>query len=486
MVRIRKQEAITFDDVLLVPQKTSIVSRRDVDLTTHLTSKIKLKIPIISANMDTVTEHRMAIALAQAGGIGIIHRFLTIEDQIREVIRVKRFEHYKIDNPITAQLSTNFGELKEIMAEYNVTSILIVDKNNVLKGLVSARDWMFVKDDLVPASKIMTPVDRLITASPTVALETARETLIKNKVEKLPLITKDGQLAGLITSHDVFAVSSDEKASRDSKGRLLVGAAVGIKDEDIKRVGELVRAGCDVIVIDIAHGHSTHLVKALRTIKRIYPKVQVIAGNVATYQGAKDLISAGADAIKVGIGPGSLCTTRIVAGSGVPQITAIMDARRASLKNKVPIIADGGIRYSGDIVKALASGASTVMIGSFFAGCRESPALTFYRNGEKYKLTRGMASQTANSDRRRLDGLSRNARQGIRNMVEEYTAEGVEAIVRYKGSVVDLLSQLVGGVRSGFSYSGASNIGELWDKAEFVKISSSSLIESHPHNVNEI
>ena len=486
MVKIRAIPAITFDDVLLVPKKTSSLSRSDVDLSTQLTKKIRLKIPIISANMDTVTEVKMAIALAQAGGIGIIHRFLTIEEQARQVNRVKRFENYKIDNPITAPTSATFGQLQEIMADNNITSIIIVDKDSRLKGLVTARDWMFVKDTNIPATKIMTPMSKLITALPTIKFKEAQVLLLKHKVEKLPLVDRDGKVKGLITAHDVRASLSDDKTVRDEKGRLLVGAAVGIKEEDIIRAGVLTEAGVDVIVIDIAHGHSTHLIKALKKLKKNFPGVEVIAGNVATYEGTRELVEAGADAIKVGIGPGSLCTTRVVAGAGIPQITAVMDAVKAGKQKHVPIIADGGIRYSGDVVKALASGASTVMIGSFFYGTRESPAMTFYRHGKRYKLIRGMASLTANNDRRKLDIITKNALGGIRSPVEEYTAEGVEAIVPYSGAVADIINQLIGGIRSGFSYSGADNIKELWKKAEFVRISHSALIESHPHDVSMI
>ncbi len=486
MARIRPNPALTFDDVLLVPQKTHLVSRGDVDLSTQLTRNIRLNIPLVSANMDTVTESRMAIALAQAGGIGIIHRFLTIEEQVKQVQRVKRFEHYKIDKPISALTSASFGDLRVIMTENNVTSVLIVDSDGILQGLVTTRDWQFVTRDDTPVTKIMTPKEKLVTAKPSVTLNEAQLLLSKHKIEKLPLIDARGHVKGLITSHDVFASRADNKTVRDQKGRLLVGAAVGIKDEDIVRTGELVEAGVDVVVIDIAHGHSVHLIKALRKIKKNFPKLEVIAGNVATHEGTRDLIDAGADAIKVGIGPGSLCTTRIVAGAGVPQITAVIDSVRAATKKKVPIIADGGIRYSGDIVKALAAGASSVMIGSFFYGTKESPALTFYRNGKKYKLIRGMASLTANADRRKLDILTKNALGGIKGTIEEYTAEGVEAIVPYSGNVSDILNQVVGGVRSGFSYSGALTIKELWKKAEFVKISHSALIESHPHDVKMI
>ena len=406
---------------------------------------------------------------------------------MKEVVRVKRFEHFRIDNPIYAKTNTTFGDLRDIMDEHNVTSVLIVDDNLLLKGLVTTRDWKFVENDATPVTKIMTPFDKLITGNPNVTLTEAKSLVMKNKIEKLPLVDKNGRIKGLITSHDIFASLSDTRSVRDNKGRLLVGAAIGIKPEDLERAGALIDAGCDVLVIDIAHGHSTHLIKALKTLKKTFPRVEVIAGNVASYEGTLELIKAGADAIKVGIGPGALCTTRIVTGAGVPQITAVMDSVRAASKYNIPLIADGGIRSSGDIVKALAAGASTTMFGTlFFAGCKESPALTFYKNGEKYKLVRGMASLTANKDRRRLDASEKNTLRGIRAEAEEYTAEGVEAIVRYKGSVSEILAQLVGGITSGFSYSGAHTIKELWKNAEFIKISHSALVESHPHDVGAI
>lgn len=479
MVKIREEMAITFDDVLLVPKKTPLASRSEVDLSTQLTPKIRLKIPIISANMDTVTESQMAIALAKAGGIGIIHRFLRIEDQVREVLRVKRFEHTRITNPIMAPISSTFAELSDIMFENNVTSVLIIDNNQKLAGLVTKRDWQFISSKTTPVTTFMTPLSKLITANETITLEKAQKLLSEQKIEKLPLIDKLGKVVGLITAKDISITKNDLLTARDQKGRLLVGAAVGIKPEDLDRTAALLEAGCDVLVIDIAHGHSTHLIKTLKQIKKKYPECEVIAGNVATYEGAKELIDAGADAIKVGIGPGSLCTTRIVAGSGVPQITAIIDCCRAA-KGIVPIIADGGIRYSGDIVKALSAGASSVMVGSFFYGTKESPSLSFYKNGEKFKLIRGMASLAANRARSQL----REQKYGWRDEATEYSAEGVEAIARYKGSVKDILQQILGGVRSGFSYSGAINLRELWDNAEFVRISQSGLTESHPHDVN--
>lgn len=477
MVKIIKKVGITYDDVLLVPKLTHVKSRSEIDLSTSLTSKIKLTIPIISANMDTVTEHAMAIELARAGGIGIIHRFLSIEKQVQEVIKVKRFEHDWIENPYTVYENATLKDVFHIVCTFDVTSIPVINKKGELRGLITSRDILFINDETIPVKKIMTPVRKLITAQPTITLNEAKQIFSRYKIEKLPLIDKTNKLIGLMTVRDIRARISHPIATRDEKGRLRVGAAIGVSHDYIERTDELIRAGCDVIVIDIAHGHSMYEISALKTLKKKYPNIQIIAGNVATYEATRDLILAGADAIKVGIGPGALCTTRVIAGAGVPQITAIVNCVKAASKKHIPIIADGGIRTSGDIVKALASGASTIMAGSvLFAGCKESPALVFYKGNEKYKLTRGMASLTASHDRIQKDN-------DYNKDLQEYTAEGVEAIVPYKGSVSDILKQLVGGIQSGLSYSGALNIKQLWQKAEFIRITPNALIESHPHDV---
>ncbi|MFQ5452186.1 MAG: IMP dehydrogenase [Candidatus Paceibacterota bacterium] len=479
MAQFRKNLGITFDDVLLVPRKTHLSSRSKADLTTQLTPHIRLAMPIISANMDTVTESAMAIEMARAGGIGIIHRFLTIADQTREVERVKRFGSHRIDNPITAGPTEKLGEVLDALEEFQVTSVLVVDKDDKLLGLVTKRDTNFIINKNSRLKDIMTPVKKLITAAPNTTHRRAREIFKKRKLEKLPLVSQKGKLTGLITARDVLCAVNESQVTKDKNGRLRVGAAIGIGHEHMERTGKLIEAGCDVIVIDIAHGHSTHLVKALRRLKKTFPNAEFIAGNVATYEGVQDLISAGADAVKIGIGPGALCTTRLIAGAGVPQITAIQDAVRARGRRRTPIIADGGIRTSGDITKALAAGASTVMIGTYFAGCDESPALLFYKEGKKYKITRGMASLTANQDRHvKTNTVSKD--------LKTYTAEGVEAIVPYKGPVSDILTQLIGGIKSGLSYCGARSIQDLWKNAEFIRISSNALVESRPHDVKSL
>ncbi len=462
---------LTYDDVLLVPQRSSIRTRKDVKCATKLTKKIALATPIVSANMDTVTESEMAITLATCGGIGIIHRFFSIEDQVKEVARVKRYENYIVEDPLTVSISANISQVMAGMEERGVTSVLVVDAVNRLEGIITARDSMFETDMEKKVTQIMTPVNRLITAKPSISLNKAKELLHEHRLEKLPLVDQKGRLCGLITARDIMKTFSHPSATKDKKGRLMVGAAVGVRPDWLSRAGKLIDAGCDVLVLDIAHGHADHAIEVVKGIKKAFPNVEMIAGNVATASGTHDLIEAGADAIKVGIGPGSMCTTRIVAGSGVPQLTAVMECAAIARKKSIPVIADGGIRYPGDVAKAIAAGASTVMVGGLFAGTMQSPGITVMRNGKKYKVSRGMASVGAN--------MTRINEQEI----EEYVAEGVEAFVPFRGDVKEMIHQLVGGLRSAMSYAGARNIEEFWVKKEFIQITQAGLTESFPHDV---
>lgn len=422
----------------------------------------------------------MAIALAKAGGIGIIHRFLSVEDEAEEVMKVKRHEHFLVEDPVTVTPDTSLKAINMLREMKHITSVLVVDHGNKLQGIVTNRDVLFHDDEKLTARDLMTPLKDLHTGKPTTSFADAQKFFATHKVEKLPLVDSNGVLTGMITARDVDLKTRRPHASRDRKGRLRVGAAVGVMDDYMERADALLQAGCDVLVIDIAHGHATYLMDTLKKLKKNFKKAEIIAGNVATYEATKELIDAGADAIKIGIGPGALCKTRVVAGAGVPQITAVMEAVRAASKRKIPVIADGGIRSSGDVVKALAAGASTAMFGTlFFAGCEESPALTIFKDGEKYKLTRGMASLTANKERQEKTNT-------IKKDLKKYAAEGVEAVIPYKGPVADVIAQLESGIRSGFSYCGARTMLDIWKKSEFVKVSASGMALSRPHDVKQI
>ncbi|EKF49214.1 inosine-5'-monophosphate dehydrogenase [Thermosipho africanus H17ap60334] len=454
------REALTFDDVLLVPGYSEVLPAQ-VDVTTRLTRKIELKIPLLSAAMDTVTEAELAKAIAREGGIGIIHKNMTIEEQAHQVKIVKRTENGIIDDPVTILPNVTVEEADKIMAEYKIGGLPVVDENNKLLGLITNRDIRFERNPKRQVSELMTPKDKLVIAKKGISIEEARDILHENKIEKLPLINEDGTLAGLITIKDIKSVVEHPNASRDSKGRLLVGAAVGTSEDTLIRVEALVKAGVDVIVIDTAHGHSKKVIETLKMVKREFPDLQVIAGNVATAQATEELIKNGADAVKVGIGPGSICTTRVVAGIGVPQLTAIMDCVEVAKKYDVPIIADGGIRFSGDIVKALAAGAETVMLGSIFAGTEEAPGETILYQGRKYKSYRGMGS---------LGAMSRgSADRYFQSGNQKFIPEGVEGMVPFKGNVKDVVYQLIGGLRSGMGYVGAANIKELQQKSSIYK-----------------
>ncbi|MEJ7619720.1 MAG: IMP dehydrogenase [Aquificaceae bacterium] len=469
-------DAYTFDDLLLVPQYSEVLPH-EVDVSTWLTRKIRLNIPIVSAAMDTVTESRLAIALAREGGIGIIHRNLSIEEQAQEVEKVKKSESGMILQPVTVKPDTTVKQALEIMERYKISGVPVVDNGDKLVGILTNRDLRFIKptDYDKPVSLFMTS-ENLVVAQERVTLEEATEILQRHKVEKLPIVDKEGRLVGLITIKDITKRKKYPNACKDELGRLRVGAAVGTGPDTMERVSALVSVGVDVIAVDTAHGHSKRVIETVEKIKSHYPELQVIAGNVATKEATLDLIKAGADAIKVGVGPGSICTTRIVAGVGVPQLTAIRWAYEVAKEYDVPIIADGGIKYSGDIVKALAMGASSVMLGNLLAGTEESPGETVYYQGRAYKVYRGMGSLGAMMSRRSADRYGQEK-------LEKFVPEGIEGRVPYRGRLSDVIYQLVGGLRSGMGYVGARNLEELRQKAKFVRITWAGYRESHVHDV---
>lgn len=481
-MKIRQDLGLTFDDVLLIPKRSGIRSRSAVSTSTRLTREIGLAIPVVSANMDTVTEARMAIAMAQAGGIGIIHRFMPIEKQVEEVRRVKRAESFIVEEPATISPLASIHEARSRMKEAGIGGLVVVNQTGRLLGMLTARDLLFAPDATQTVSQVMTPRERLVVARQGESLESARLSLHEHRIEKLPLVDQDDRVVGLITAQDITKLERHPQATKDSKGRLRVGVAVGVRSMDLQRAIACVEAGADVLVIDVAHGHSDYVIDMVASLKKRLPDVPLIAGNVATAEGVRDLVKAGAEGVKVGVGAGSICITRLVAGAGVPQLTAIMDCAEVAHKLDVPLIADGGIRTSGDLTKALAAGASTAMLGSLLAGTDESPGAPVIRNGRRYKIVRGMASLTANIARKEIE------KQGEidPDEWEKVVPEGVEALVDYQGSVNDVLYQLVGGLRSGMSYAGAAAIPELWEKAEFIHITSSGLLESKPHDVNLI
>jgi IMP dehydrogenase len=477
--------ALSYDDVLLVPRRTSVTSRRTVDTATMLSRNIRLNIPVVSANMDTVTESAMATELARHGGIGIIHRFLTIEAQADEVKMVKRAESFVISQPYTIGPDETIERARSAMERRDISGLVVTDEQGKLVGLLSARDVRFVRNPDLFVHDVMTPRQKLVTAPADVSNEEAQEIFGQYKVEKLPLVDEaTGEVVGLITAKDLFQAGDNPRALKDKRGRLMVGAAIGVMGEVMERAAALLDAGADVLVVDVAHGHSESVIAVVKELKERWPQVDVIAGNVATGEGAADLISAGVDAVKVGVGPGAVCTTRIVTGAGVPQFTAVMDCAAICQEAGVPLIADGGIKTSGDITKALAAGASTVMIGSLLAGTDESPGQTVTRRGQRYKMYRGMASLSATTARRRREReLADIAHQEDDEWLSQVVAEGVEAMVPYRGPVREVLTQLVGGLRSGMSYCNAHNLDELWQNARFVRITPAGLRESGPHDI---
>jgi len=476
-MKILPDVALTYDDVLLVPQYSDVASRRKLSTQTRLTRRIALQAPIVSANMDTVTESEMAITMARQGGIGIIHRFMTVDEQVRQIEHVKKVESYIVENPIALTVSHTVGDVKKIVEETYTGGILVLDGSGCLVGIITTRDLLFEADNHKLLSEIMTR--NVVAAPPDTTLEQAEKILHGHRIEKLPLVDSNGKLKGLITLKDIMKISEYPRATKDSRGRLAVGAAVGVKSTEIKRVERLLEAGADCIVVDIAHGDSKMEMEIITSIRKRFPIAQIIGGNVATAEGTQRLMDAGVDAVKVGVGPGSICITRIVAGAGVPQLTAVMNCAAVARPQNIPVIADGGIRTSGDVVKALAAGASTVMIGSLLAGTDESPGLLMTRKGHRYKVSRGMASLQANVMRKVREGEG----EVTQDEIEDYVSEGVEAAVPYRGSAREMLAQLLGGLQSGMSYTDAHTLDELYENAVFVRITDVGLAESRPHDV---
>ena len=468
-------EGLTFDDVLLIPAHSEVLPRT-VDVSSKFTREITLKTPIVSAAMDTVTEAELAIAMARAGGIGVIHKNMSIEEQMNQVRRVKRAENGMIYDPITIRPDATVGQVLGMMAQHHIGGIPVVDDNGFLVGIVTNRDLRFQRDPKMPIAEIMTK-ENLVTAPKGISLSDATDILRQHKIEKLPVIDADGKLVGLITYKDLMKIKDNPIASKDSKGRLLVAAAVGVNSETIERIEMLVSAGADAVVVDTAHGHSQGVLNVIKSACQALPDVQIVAGNVATAEGAKALADAGVSAVKVGIGPGSICTTRVIAGVGMPQLSAVMMASEALKGTGVPVIADGGIRYSGDVVKALAAGASTIMAGSLFAGVEESPGETIILNGRKFKSYRGMGS---------LEAMQKGSKdryfQDMEEDIKKLVPEGIVAQVPYKGTLKEVVYQLVGGLRAGMGYVGAHNIEELRN-AQFVRVTAAGFAENHPHDV---
>ncbi len=466
-------EGLTYDDVLLIPQKSDVLPN-EIDTSTYLTKNIKLNIPIMSAAMDTVTESAMAIAIAREGGIGIIHKNMTIEQQATEVDKVKRSEHGVIVDPFSLSPDHTLLEADQLMGKYKISGVPIT-VDGKLVGILTNRDLRFEKDFSRKISEVMTK-EKLVTAPQGTTLAEAQEILMKYKIEKLPIVDDDMNLKGLITIKDIEKIEKYPNSAKDKNGRLLVGAALGVTNDVLDRAKALVDAKVDVLVLDSAHGHSQNIINCVKKIKEAFPEVELIAGNIATAEAAKDLIEAGVDAIKVGIGPGSICTTRVVAGIGVPQITAVYEAAKVAHKYNIPVIADGGIKYSGDLPKAIAAGANVVMLGSVLAGCEESPGESEIYQGRQFKVYRGMGSIAAMEK----GSKDRYFQTGSKKLVPE----GVEGRVPYKGHVSETIFQFLGGLRSGMGYCGTKNVEELKKNGKFVKITGAGLKESHPHDIN--
>src|ERR1035437_2500203 len=468
------KEGLTYDDVLLVPAYSDVLPK-DTDTSSYFTREIKLKIPVVSAAMDTVTEYQLAITIAQEGGIGVIHKNMTIAEQAEQVRKVKRSESGMIMDPVTLSESATVGDALGLMKEHKIGGIPIVKKNKELAGIVTNRDLRFEKEMSRPILEVMTK-SNLITARQGTNLTKAEIILRENKIEKLPITDTHNKLVGLITFKDIMKVKSRPNSTKDAFGRLRVAAAVGANHESLERVEALIKAGVDAVVVDTAHGHSKGVIATVKKIKQQFPEMQVVAGNIATAEAAIALMKAGADAVKVGIGPGAICTTRVIAGVGVPQLTAVNDIANA-VKGKIGIIADGGIRYSGDVVKALAAGASCVMMGSMFAGVEESPGETIIYEGRKFKTYRGMGS---------LEAMQKGSKdryfQDEEDDIAKLVPEGISGRVPYKGSLAEVMYQIIGGLRAGMGYCGSKNIGEL-QKAKFVRITSSGIRENHPHDI---
>ena len=473
------REGLTFDDVLLVPKFSDISSRSQTNLSTKLSRNISLNIPLISANMDTVTEAPMAVVMARVGGIGIIHRFLTIEEEVNQVLKVKRSGSVIIENPYTIQPEQTIQNAFNLMDEKGVSGLVVTNADSTLAGILTERDVLFESSN---SSKLVMELmtKDVITAHVGIDMEQAKLVLKNNRIEKLPLIDENNHVKGLITSQDIADLEKYPDASKDKKGRPLVGAAIGVKGDFMERTEALIEAGTDVLVVDIAHGHSENAINTVKNIKKAFPDCELIAGNVATSKGTEDLIKAGVDAVKVGVGSGSICITRVITGSGVPQLTAVLDCAKIGKKHDIPIISDGGTRTSGDATKALAAGASSIMVGSILGGTDESPGSTITKNGKRFKIYRGMASLGASIGRKSKETGTLDLTEDL----NDYVAEGVEAMVPYKGSVTDLIVQITGGIRSGLSYCGAHTIKQMHENAEFIKMSGAGFAESQPHDVD--
>jgi IMP dehydrogenase len=471
-----KGEGLTFDDVLLVPQRSEVLPK-DADIGTRFSRRIRLNIPLVSAAMDTVTEYRLAIALAREGGLGVIHKNLTIEEQASQVDRVKRSESGMVTNPISLSPDHLLSDAQAMMREFSISGIPITDQAGSLVGIITNRDLVFEKDRTKRIGEVMTR-ENLVTAPVGTTLEEASRILHQHRIEKLPIVDKKGMLKGLFTVKDVMKKEKHPNACKDSQGRLRVAAAIGVAGDHMERADALVSAGVDALVIDTAHGHSAGVINAVRKVKATFGKVDVVAGNVATAEATRELIRAGADAVKIGIGPGSICTTRVVAGVGVPQLTAVMEAKSLAAKARVPIIADGGIKYSGDIVKALAAGADCIMIGNLFAGTEESPGESILLQGRSYKVYRGMGSLGA-----MRQGSADRYFQERNTEDKKFVPEGIEGRIPYKGPLADTVYQLIGGLKSGMGYCGAANLKALQEKATFIRITNAGLKESHVHDV---
>jgi len=469
-------EGLTYDDVLLVPGYSEVLPR-EVNISSLFTKKIRLNTPIVSAAMDTVTEHVLAIAIAQEGGIGVLHKNMTIEEQAEQVRMVKRSESGMILDPVVINYKANVGEAKKLMEENRIGGIPVIDASNRLMGIVTSRDLRFEKNAKRPIEEVMTNSKELITAQQGISLQKAEEILKEHKIEKLPIVDKKNNLIGLITYKDMIKIKVNPNASKDERGRLRVAAAVGVTADTILRVDALVKAGVDAIIIDTAHGHSKGVIEKLKEVKKKYKNLQVVVGNIATGEAALALAKAGADAVKVGIGPGSICTTRVIAGVGVPQLSAILDVAEALKGTGIPLIADGGIRFTGDVVKALAAGAGTVMMGGMFAGTEESPGETIIFEGRKFKSYRGMGS---------LDAMQKGSKdryfQDAEDDIKKLVPEGISGRVPYKGSLSEIIYQAIGGLRAGMGYTGAKTISDL-QKAKFIRITAAGVRESHPHDV---